>query len=230
LNHALRTLLCASVCWTALCGTPLRAQQSAPQPPLTEEDESSVRDPLEALRKSYRPAIHPGNPLNLVGIEQGDNDLRAATPQLARGEHTPLQVDIEASHQRALAMYGNGARFHAALPPASQSALPTTTRPQGPIEPDAAPEERAPEAKPWSLLAGLLASVLLIVWFFVRVRPALVAPQADSAPAPEAFVWRPTRRVKAPKPAPHLEQPAPLPQKRSGLVGGAQMAKQPKRR
>lgn len=213
MKHALRHLLCAAVCWTALSGAPLRAQQP------------SGEEAIEALRAHYRPSLLQGNPLKLVG-----SDLRAATPLLAHGERTPLQVDIETSHKRALAMYGSGARFHAALPSASKGPRSEPATPQGSLAQDPVPEERATQAMPWSLLAGLAASVLLIVWFWLRVRPALIAPRAEAAPAPEAFVWRPTRRAKKPKAAPHKEQPAPLPRKGSAVDNGARMTKQPKRR
>lgn len=213
MKHALRHLLCAAVCWTALSGAPLRAQQP------------SGEEAIEALRANYRPALLQGNPLNLVGI-----DLRAATPMLAHGERTPLQVDIETSHKRALAMYGSGARFHVALPSASKGPRSEPTAPQGALAQDPAPEEDESQAMPWSLLAGVAASALLIVWFFMRVRPALVAPRAEDAPAAEAFVWRPTRRAKKPKLAPHKEQPAPLPRKGLAVDNGARVSKHPKRR
>ncbi len=244
MRRTLHSLFLAAACAAALGGSPLRAQQAPAAPPPAKEeavqersteDSSDVPQPadIEALRQHYRPALHPGDPLRIVGNEQDGNQLRENTPLLGRGEHASLQVDIEASYQRALAMYGDGASFHSPLPTAEKAEPAARPRPPRETAPEVAPKVRGPEATPWSVLAGVSVSVLLLVWFFVRVRPALVAPQEAPAPAEtesEAFVFRPTRRASAPVFAPPAEPPAPLPQRPSGVGNGARMVRQPKQR
>jgi hypothetical protein len=220
MRRTLATLFC-----TLLCAVPLRAQDPAP------EDST-------ALREHYRPTLHPGDPLRIVGLEQDGNDLRAKTPVLARGEHEPRQVDGEASYRRALALYG-GTFYHVPLAPASAAGPKSAARHPLYVEPEPEPVARGPAATPWSVLAGLSVSVLLLVWYFVRVRPALIAPfellegaQAASEPAsaPEEFVFRPTRRAPAPFRA-ALDVPAsPLPQRPAPSGSDAQATKHPNRR
>jgi len=218
LTSLVRLVLVALV----LGATPLCAQE-----PSAEE--------LEPLREHYRPALHPGDPLRLVGLEQDGNELRAKTPLLARGELEPLQVDIEASYQRALGLYG-GTLYHVPLPAASGGPKPAARRPRY-FEPEPEPEARGPAATPWSVLAGLSVSVLLLVWFFLRVRPALVAPLevlAGVPPAPESepeeFVFRPTRRTPAPSTGVFDQAPSALPQRPARPGSDARTTKQPRRR
>jgi len=209
---------------------PLRAQKTPPQQPSAQEDGSFRREDIELLRDRYRPSIHPGDPLHIVGSEQGGNSLRTATPLLARGEHTPQQVNIEASHQRALEMYGDGTLFHAALPSASRTPPTAGTPQQHPSMPEPTSQERGPATTPWSMIKGVLVSALLIVWFFMRVRPALVAPQEEPRQKPDPFVWRPASRASVSRGSPYAQPSSPLPQRSSGITNGARMAKQSKRR
>jgi hypothetical protein len=220
MKRALTLLFC-----TVLGAAPLRAQD-APA-----EDSAP-------LREHYRPALHPGDPLRIVGLEQDGNELRARTPVLARGEHEPLQVDGEASYRRALALYG-GTLYHVPLAPASAAEPKPAARHPRYVEPEPEPEARGPAATPWSVLAGLSVSVLLLVWYFVRVRPALIAPfelldgaQAASEPASasEEFVFRPTRRAPAPFRAVLDAPPSPLPQRPAPSGSDVQATKHPNRR
>ena len=68
----LRILLACALCWPVLALAPVRAQENAGQ----EQEVPSAKE-LEALRERYRPSIHPGDPLRLVGNEQDGNDLRS---------------------------------------------------------------------------------------------------------------------------------------------------------
>jgi hypothetical protein len=155
---------------------------------------------LDTLGSRYRPAIHPGDPLVIVGNEQGDNDLRSITPNLARGEHAPQLVDTDENYKRALAMYGDGQMFHTPPRPAlGAEPLALEPRHRAPVKAPiaSAPKVEKPEAAPWSVLSGLIVAALLITWFLMRVRPALTAPKQAAAaqPEPQPFVWNPVRRT-----------------------------------
>ncbi len=74
---------------------------------------------LQGLSRTDRETIHPGDPLDIVGIDEGDNAFRTASPALAQGELAVTLVDPEELRARRLAMYSNQARFN--TPPASSS-------------------------------------------------------------------------------------------------------------
>jgi hypothetical protein len=229
------SLLAALGLWCVFAGASASAQAPAPKP----GEQVGSKD-AEVLRQRYRPAIHPGDAHALVGIEEGGHDLRASTPTLANGLHQPLQVDIEASYERTQAMYGDGVMFHTPLP-APVAAPPPAARPaadpvtDAPGEPEhAEPYARPTQAAPWLLFSGLLVSGLLIAWFFVRVRPALLAPKEEPIVLRDAepFVWDPTRRTKPvfranPEP---LRPPSQKPSSPSPHPGGARMGAPRKRR
>lgn len=107
-THFLVSLLAAGGCF--LNGSALAQKQLNP------ED-------LQGLSRTDRETIHPGQPLEIVGIGQEDNDFRAASPALAEGELAVTRVDTEELRSRRLAMYKSGARYN--TPPA------TTRRVQG---------------------------------------------------------------------------------------------------
>jgi hypothetical protein len=69
----------------------------------------------------------------------------------------------------------------------------------------------------------LLVSALLIVWFLVRVRPALMAPKVEAAPQPEPFVWNPARRANT-RPLADVSDPA------AALPRPPQVAQKPRQR
>jgi hypothetical protein len=72
---------------------------------------------LPLLAERNRETMHPGEPLKIVGLEQGENEIRSLTPALAHGDEAVALVDREDSHRRALSMYDERATFH--QPPAS---------------------------------------------------------------------------------------------------------------
>ncbi len=74
---------------------------------------SVPEDTWTVIIEHDREWIHPGNQLELVGREQGDNDFRSATPALLHGKLETAQVDIDELRERKLAMYTEGQRFDA---------------------------------------------------------------------------------------------------------------------
>jgi len=206
---------------------PLEAPKAAVSGEGSSQDGPDQLD-LDTLRSRYRPSIHPGDALVIVGNEQGDNDLRSITPSLARGEHAAQLVDTDENYQRALAMYGDGQMFHTPPRPAlGAEPLAIEPRHHPPVKTPvvSAPKVQKPEATPWSVLCGVLVSALLISWFLVRVRPALMAPKQDAAsqPLPEPFVWNPVRRAKT-RPSGNVEEPA------AALPRPAHVAQKPRQR
>jgi len=247
MRRTLARILVSAACWAVIQSAPAHAQETpaaAPdsklQPletPEQAQDQAAQtvdQADVDTLRTRMRSTMHPGDPLRLVGNDEEGNDLRASTPALARGTHDPALVDSEANYQRALAMYGDGTHFHTPLPRAPGSEPdPITPRPKtrrnAPIV-EEAPADRGPAAAPWSVLSGLLVSGLLLAWFFVRVRPALMAPKDELLPAPAPFVWNPTRRVTQPLAIPEEEPQAPLPRGAAIRNGSARVAARPKPR
>jgi hypothetical protein len=60
------------------------------------------------LRERNRANAHPGQPLTIVGLDQGDNDLRSKTPALVHSDRAAALVDPEDAYQRMLAIYEGG--------------------------------------------------------------------------------------------------------------------------
>jgi len=84
------------------------------------------------LDERGREFLHDGVPIELVGNKDGDEGLRVRTPVLSQSNQNTVQVDVEANYKRRLAMYAEGARFHAPLALAAVSAS------------EASPASRAP--------------------------------------------------------------------------------------
>ena len=128
-------------------------------------------DDLQGLSRTDRETIHPGQPLEIVGIGQEDNDFRAASPALAEGELAVTLVDMEDLRSRRLAMYKSGARYN--TPPATtrrvqanalNRSLPRfqADRPIGdPADQDVPPEEGS--SWPYWMAGVALAGSLWIV-------------------------------------------------------------------
>jgi hypothetical protein len=66
----------------------------------------------DVLRDRYRPTMHPGEALAIVGLEQAGNDVRSRTPALARSDRVATLVDADEAYERKLAMLENGATYH----------------------------------------------------------------------------------------------------------------------
>lgn len=115
-----------------------------------------------AVRVHDRARIHPGDPLALVGVEQGDNDLRGRTPALANSARAPTLVDADEHYRRTLALYEKRAHFTAPLALASplgeaSSAPARAPRPASGPEPEAA---ASPPPLAWIAVAVLAFGLL----------------------------------------------------------------------
>lgn len=121
-----------------------------------------------AVRVHDRARIHPGDPLALVGVEQGDNDLRGRTPALANSVRAPVLVDADENYRRTLALYENRAQFNTPLALAS----PMSARPDAPSRaprPASGPEpEAAASTPPLAWIAVAVLAFALLAWGATR--------------------------------------------------------------
>lgn len=144
-----------------------RQKEIVPKPP----EIVSAKD-RALLMNRERAALHPGVPLDISGIEEGDNDFRARTPLLKQSTGEITLVDREENRRRRLAMYQERKSY--ATPLAIVSSTPVSRRVQvaAPVQPAKEPE--TPKKEPGALAqwlfaligAGIAGSILL--WRSVR--------------------------------------------------------------
>ncbi len=91
------------------CGMPrVAAQESERRVPTRAELERVER----LLAERERRALHPSpEPLELVGIAEGDNNFTTRTPALSGAAKGAVQVDPEEKYRRRLALYTERASF-----------------------------------------------------------------------------------------------------------------------
>lgn len=170
-----------------LCGLLLGL---GPLGPATAQDvdvESGAVNPRDAgprLRERNREGMHPGIPLDIVGLEQGDNDFRSRTPALAKSDKRTAQVDPEENYRRRLAAYSLGGAFNKPL----HNALVTPSDPaRNPVRNNGAPtpdpRATAPQPQPASdalrLVLGSAAlfiglAICLFFWMRRRAGPLFI--------------------------------------------------------
>lgn len=96
--------------------TPLASAQA---PDIAPEDLKqhgmSVADIGHLLDSRDRELLHPGQPLIVVGNEEGDNEFRHSTPLLEGAFAARGTLDPAEARDRRLAMYTAGAHFSAPL-------------------------------------------------------------------------------------------------------------------
>ncbi len=125
---------------------------------------------LQVLRERNRETLHPGDPLTIVGLEQGDNEFRSGTPALVNGAHAVALMDPEDAYNRALAMYEGGAVFH--QPPAPFVAAEEASEVEVPKP--APVRVEAGKAVPGRVSLALLLAVGLLVGLALRRRLRIV--------------------------------------------------------
>jgi hypothetical protein len=119
------------------------------------------------LRDRNRSTMHPGNALEVVGIEQGDNDARARTPALANSNRAATNLNPDDNYERTLAMYDSAAHFSkpakAVLKTREATSRSAWKRVIDPL--DDAGHSKGPAR--WFILSGLvsmLAGIVVLVW------------------------------------------------------------------
>jgi len=127
----------------------------------------------QVLTERNRETMHPGGALEVVGVEQGDNEIRSRTPALERSDRAAAQVDVDELRERRLAMYQSGARFHSAPPSSGDSAGEPATndarRTRTVAPPVIAPE---PTTMSWGFACLVVVVVALgILWWKQNAAP-----------------------------------------------------------
>lgn len=150
-----------------------RAQDPATTPMV--EPKPTVQEQV-LLRGRNRALLHPSEPLNLTGREQGENEMRSGTTALQRGNTATAGVNGDDTYRRAIAMIESRAVF---TRPPTRAAIGTTgvdreteVRTRTPKHTGAAAKNPAPASSnmPWAI-GGVVAFALAVsAWLFVRNR------------------------------------------------------------
>jgi len=110
------------------------------------------------LNERKREALHPGHPLSLSGLDQGDEGFRVRTPMLLHSDGAVANVDQDELYQRRLALYGGGTSFTSPLAPTELNATRT-------VRERVAPTPRAETADPKE--RGLVRDIVIVSLFSV---------------------------------------------------------------
>jgi hypothetical protein len=150
---------------------------------------SSIARTQDLLPGRNRSRMYPGDPFVIVGIDQGDNDLRSKTPVLAQSDRASTFVNPDENYQRTVDMYEHGAKFTTPLlgrtqvkpyvprpgtnpmpAPASDAAVSVTS--------SSSPWWRAFDAVAarWPWLVGALVTSVIGVFFLKRFGRSVLKP------------------------------------------------------
>ncbi len=158
-----RSALISMLAATVLTGTAFGQHQ------VTDGEFTIDPDSIEAMdlmSRRNREAIHPGDPLDIVGLGQADNDFREGLHAAKRGSYLPAQVDEKEVYERQIAMYDSNQRFDSPLRTVDSPGTEDSGRSP------TATEEAAPDAKPYDTawIGMLLAALASIGAFMARGR------------------------------------------------------------
>jgi hypothetical protein len=103
------TVACLSA--LMLCASPAEAQEQEKKKRKWDSETQSKRK----LRECNREELHEHLPIELVGIEQGDGQFRAASPALLKCSRPETKIDLEEYYDRKIAMYEQGKTFYQPL-------------------------------------------------------------------------------------------------------------------
>ena len=123
------------------------------------------------LRERNRTTLHPGDPLKISGIDQGENDIRSRTPALANSDRTAAMLEPEEHYRRTIAMYEDRALF----PEPPTLVADPHPRPVAPPHPRKSSVETVSNAGPWPWVIGIgLTAIVLSLWVQKRYGLSLV--------------------------------------------------------
>lgn len=120
----------------------------------------------ENLRDRNRGSMHPGDPLLIVGIEQGDNEIRSRTPALVGAERPKVIVDDDAAYKRKLALFESGG--HTMQPTTITRPTPPPARAIREVPGTAVEDAPAKKSPLLALIVGGVTSILCCGWLFRR--------------------------------------------------------------
>ncbi|MEZ5980203.1 MAG: hypothetical protein R3F34_18595 [Planctomycetota bacterium] len=78
----------------------VKNQEIPPKPP-----EIVPKEVEQLLDERMRDRMHPGDPLDIVGIDEGAPGFRAKTPSLTRNVGSAVEIDLDELHDQRIAMY-----------------------------------------------------------------------------------------------------------------------------
>jgi hypothetical protein len=151
-----RALLVTAATCLMLLSLPAEAQESR-----AGERELTLQESRDILQARNRNRMHPGDPLALVGVEQGGNDIRSMTPALANSDRYSLPVDQDEAYARALAMYDSRAMFSAPMAPSPEARVTQQRKPAHSQVPKSAPVEGGAQ---WPWLVAFAIAIAFMVW------------------------------------------------------------------
>lgn len=122
-------------------------------------------DAMDLVDRRDRARMHPGDPFEIVGLGQGDNDFREGLHAAGRGAYRPAQVDERDLRSRQLAMYEAGATFSTRVARGTPRRF-AAPAPEGYVPPPPPEEERRSTA--W--IGMLLAAASSLAYFLMRGR------------------------------------------------------------
>lgn len=116
------------------------------------------------LLERNRRAMHPSDPLTIVGAEQRGHDIRSPTPALARSDRRAAKLDPEELHRRTIEVYEHGTSFVEPTAPLSK----VIVLEEGSAEEQKKRDEEAgrPDRKG---IFGWVLGAAAIAWISVRV-------------------------------------------------------------
>ena len=164
-----RAILCGIALVLVMGASALGQESDGPR------ENASNADIENVLGARNRSAMHPGNPLEIVGLEQGANEIRSRTPALQSSDHAVAILNSDEMHERALAMYTSGAQFSQpikALPSEKAQSEPSLLRRV--LKPVNVVEKPLGYGR-WLVLLGLLtmlAGIGRLLWSRLKGEPA----------------------------------------------------------
>jgi len=165
-SFLIRAVWIAVCCLVPTAGAGLLAQEQEVEPKPVEVVSPEVE---QTLWMRGREILHNGDPLDLVGLEEGDNGFRHRTPILEQSDRAVAMVDFDENYRRRLTMYSDRRSFTEPLPITravrSASVLGSRVPAKAPVVPEA--EEGNYQVLLW-IGAIAVALFLFLRWWCKR--------------------------------------------------------------